>query len=718
MSASSSVEASSLPVPPPKPPRISARHHSVSSGASHANERMPPPVPPKRLSVNSTSLPKLSSESTLSSAASIHNMALPPLNNRDTSPILKADKPPTSPVSVHGGSKRRDSISSLLSSSSLETYLHEIKQLGRQVKRQLLEEEDIMSLGNRMLPASPQPPPAVRRNRAISLGSAKTSAHVDDLVRQQQEQLFDSFNKLRQHKQAEAHSLASDVSDSTAPAPVEKEKPHTETAPDKPIPLIDYVTPELVNEKPFIPIVYADEKRNHDFHMLFRSVPEEDRLIEEYNCAMYKDILVQGKLYISQEHLCFNAKFFGWATNLVLAYKDIKSIEKRNMALIVPNGIQITTHLDTKHVFASFMTRDCTFDLIYQTWQECLFPKKEVNEINDPLPPLPQTPNKDNHADMVNQHVVQKQAIPEETAVSNHKQPSTQQDMVYKHYQWIVMDEVFIGTVEGLYKLLYQSDFVHQYLVVMAQCQDVQFGAWDQGSNARSSTITKDGVDYQVTDTETCHQRDTVLCISSTVTSESLVDLRYKVCISRRTDTEIEAVISIHDQQYIPYFKSFQKWLSRKSTRITIQRLSEGRKLSTCWRDSKRLALQRKYVMPSVQIMKQAYLVFVLSVQSAYRYAQAMKWEHWLILLLLMASLLMLHHMNARVYLLEHQHSPCLLAFPAADTVMKDETTTNSVEMNHFEFMQLKMNEIKQKMALLHREVASQKQQLLHEPQE
>ncbi|OAC98371.1 hypothetical protein MUCCIDRAFT_167461 [Mucor lusitanicus CBS 277.49] len=658
MNANLSVETSSLlSSPPPKPPRNSARHHSVSSGTDSANEQMPPPISPKRLSVNPTPQPRSSMEP----AFSMKNTASPPFTSKEMSPIIhKADKPPTSPVSaVHENSKRRDSISSLLNNSSLETCLNEIKQLGRQVKRQLLEDEDIMSLGNRMLPASPQPPPAVRRNRAISVGP---STSIDDLVRQQQEQLFDSFNKLKQYKQAETSSHQSDARDLAASGPVDQEKKHEETAPDEPVLSTDIAKLDVGNEQqqPIIPVVYADEKRNQYFHTLFRSVPEENRLIEEYNCAMYKDILVQGKLYISQEYLCFNAKFFGWVTNLVLAYKDIKSIEKRNMALIVPNGIQITTHLDTKHVFASFVTRDYTFDLIYQTWQASLFPKRDANEINDPQA----AKEKDNHADLANQHVAQIQTIPEETAVSS--KHLLQSDIANKHYQWIVMDEVYIGTVEGFYKLLYQSDFVYHYLVETAQCQDVQFGAWDQESKTRSSIITKDGVEYQD----------------------------------------------------IPLFKSFQKVLSRKSTRITLQQLSEGKQLSTCWHRSNILAfLRQKYVMPSVQIMKQAYLVFALSVQSAYQYVQAMKREHWLTLLLLMANLLTLHHMNARVYQLEHQHcSPLSLTLPA--NILLNETTTDPAKLHHIEFMQLKMDEIKQKMALLHRDVALQRQQLLNESHE
>lgn len=38
--------------------------------------------------------------------------------------------------------------------------------------------------------------------------------------------------------------------------------------------------------------------------------------IIDYGCALQKEILLQGRLYISEHHLCFNANIFGWITNV------------------------------------------------------------------------------------------------------------------------------------------------------------------------------------------------------------------------------------------------------------------------------------------------------------------------------------------------------------------------------------------------------------------
>lgn len=181
------------------------------------------------------------------------------------------------PVSAHESSKRRDSISSLLSNSSLEIYLNEIKQLGRQVKRQLLEDEDTISAGKRTMPATLRPSPTVRRSRAISLGSVNPRNDIDDLVRQQQEQLLDSF---KQTKQALTPPTASETSVIAPSKSVEKEKKPVANVLNTIIPPMDDNKPDMTDEQTTIPIIYADERRDKDFHMLFRSVPEDDRLIE------------------------------------------------------------------------------------------------------------------------------------------------------------------------------------------------------------------------------------------------------------------------------------------------------------------------------------------------------------------------------------------------------------------------------------------------------
>ncbi|KAL9071599.1 MAG: hypothetical protein Q9157_005407, partial [Trypethelium eluteriae] len=112
----------------------------------------------------------------------------------------------------------------------------------------------------------------------------------------------------------------------------------------------------------------ASSKRNREFHHLFRSVPEDDYLIEDYSAALQRDILLHGRLYVSEGHICFSSNILGWVTNLVISFDEVVSVEKKNTAVIFPNAIVIQT-LHARNVFASFVARDSTYDLLIGIWK-------------------------------------------------------------------------------------------------------------------------------------------------------------------------------------------------------------------------------------------------------------------------------------------------------------------------------------------------------------
>ncbi|KAL1895387.1 hypothetical protein Cpir12675_003248 [Ceratocystis pirilliformis] len=136
----------------------------------------------------------------------------------------------------------------------------------------------------------------------------------------------------------------------------------------------------------------ASKKRNKDFHTLFKSVPDDDYLIEDYSCALQREILCQGRLYVSEGHLCFSSNILGWITTLVIRFDEIVAVEKRNTALIFKNGLMIST-LQNRHIFASFTSRDATYDLIINIWKlghhtlEITADKTEKT-MDDPTVPL------------------------------------------------------------------------------------------------------------------------------------------------------------------------------------------------------------------------------------------------------------------------------------------------------------------------------------------
>ena len=112
----------------------------------------------------------------------------------------------------------------------------------------------------------------------------------------------------------------------------------------------------------------ASKKRNRDFHQLFRSVPEDDFLIEDYSCALQRDIILAGRIYISEGHICFSSNILGWVTTLIISFDEVVSIEKENTLGVLPNAIAIQT-LQARHTFRSLLSREATYDLLIGIWK-------------------------------------------------------------------------------------------------------------------------------------------------------------------------------------------------------------------------------------------------------------------------------------------------------------------------------------------------------------
>uniref|UniRef100_A0A673X0N5 GRAM domain containing 1B n=1 Tax=Salmo trutta TaxID=8032 RepID=A0A673X0N5_SALTR len=116
------------------------------------------------------------------------------------------------------------------------------------------------------------------------------------------------------------------------------------------------------------------KQRNEDFRKLFKQLPDSERLIVDYSCALQRDILLQGRLYVSENWICFYSNIFRWETLLTVRLKDICSMTKEKTARLIPNAIQLCTDND-KHFFTSFGARDRTYMMMFRLWQNALLEK-------------------------------------------------------------------------------------------------------------------------------------------------------------------------------------------------------------------------------------------------------------------------------------------------------------------------------------------------------
>ncbi|XP_033228649.1 protein Aster-B-like [Belonocnema kinseyi] len=119
-------------------------------------------------------------------------------------------------------------------------------------------------------------------------------------------------------------------------------------------------------------VLYPTYKsRSEDFKRIFKDVPQEERLVVDYSCALQREILVHGRLYVTQNYVCFYANIFMWETLVSLRWKDVSSITKEKTALVIPNAISICTE-NEKYFLTSFGARDKTYLMLFRIWQNAL----------------------------------------------------------------------------------------------------------------------------------------------------------------------------------------------------------------------------------------------------------------------------------------------------------------------------------------------------------
>ncbi|XP_036590992.1 GRAM domain-containing protein 2B isoform X2 [Trichosurus vulpecula] len=104
-------------------------------------------------------------------------------------------------------------------------------------------------------------------------------------------------------------------------------------------------------------------KANMHFHKLFPEVPSEEPLKQSFTCALQKEILYQGKLFISENWICFYSKVFGKDTKICIPAVSVTLIKKTKTALLVPNALIIST-VTERYIFVSLLSRDTTYKLI------------------------------------------------------------------------------------------------------------------------------------------------------------------------------------------------------------------------------------------------------------------------------------------------------------------------------------------------------------------
>ncbi|XP_053491123.1 GRAM domain-containing protein 2B isoform X2 [Ictalurus furcatus] len=105
-------------------------------------------------------------------------------------------------------------------------------------------------------------------------------------------------------------------------------------------------------------------KHNKTFHKLFPDIPESEDLLHAYICALQREVPYHGRLYITENNVCFHSSVLLKATKVVIPVSNITVLKKQNTALLVPNALSIRSNLGEKYLFVSLRNREGCYRLL------------------------------------------------------------------------------------------------------------------------------------------------------------------------------------------------------------------------------------------------------------------------------------------------------------------------------------------------------------------
>ena len=97
------------------------------------------------------------------------------------------------------------------------------------------------------------------------------------------------------------------------------------------------------------------------------NVPEDETLVADYMCALHSKILLQGKMYVFENYVCFYSNVFGYMKKRTIPFSRITLINRAKTAMVFPNAIEITYDGKTDF-FTSFIFPEKSFNVICHEW--------------------------------------------------------------------------------------------------------------------------------------------------------------------------------------------------------------------------------------------------------------------------------------------------------------------------------------------------------------
>lgn len=108
-----------------------------------------------------------------------------------------------------------------------------------------------------------------------------------------------------------------------------------------------------------------------------------ERIFDDFSCAYKHKILLHGRIYLTENNICFYSNVLGIKYKTVIDLKKITEIKKKNTLGIFSNALKITTDDNQSYKFSSFSNRNVAYKSIVALWKNVSKYAKDVDEDED-----------------------------------------------------------------------------------------------------------------------------------------------------------------------------------------------------------------------------------------------------------------------------------------------------------------------------------------------
>ena len=128
---------------------------------------------------------------------------------------------------------------------------------------------------------------------------------------------------------------------------------------------------------------------SQDSVRLLFALPREEKIFDDFGCSLVDGLSYHGRIYITENYICFNSNILGIKTKSVIPFAEITKIKKTN------NTIEILTNNSKKpkQTFSSFTNTDITYKRIKMVCRnylgkvnkkdkDSIIPSKKLNAID------------------------------------------------------------------------------------------------------------------------------------------------------------------------------------------------------------------------------------------------------------------------------------------------------------------------------------------------